>query len=154
MQDKLEVLKKYYGYDTFRPGQERVIDSILARRDIMAVMPTGSGKSVCYQIPAVLLPGITLVISPLISLMLDQVSALNSNGIRAAYLNSTLTPRQMSLALQRAAAGAYKIISHPSGLRPRASDASPRPPTYRLSRSMRHTVSHSGGMISDGATPG
>ena len=110
MQDKFAVLKRYYGYDTFRPGQEKIIDSILAGRDIMAVMPTGSGKSICYQIPAVLLPGITLVISPLISLMLDQVSALNSNGIRAAYLNSTLTPRQMSLALQRAGEGTYKII--------------------------------------------
>ncbi len=110
MQDKLTVLKKYYGYDAFRPGQELIIDNILSGRDIMAVMPTGAGKSICYQLPAILMPGITIVISPLISLMIDQVSALNSNGIRAAYLNSTLTPRQMSLALERAALGTYKII--------------------------------------------
>ncbi len=110
MQDKFTILKKYYGYDSFRPGQEKIIDNIIAGRDIMAVMPTGAGKSICYQIPAILLPGITIVISPLISLMLDQVTSLNSNGIRAAYLNSTLTPRQMSIALQRASLGAYKII--------------------------------------------
>ena len=110
MQEKLTILKKYYGYDSFRPGQEEIIDNIIAGRDIMAVMPTGAGKSICYQIPAILLTGITLVISPLISLMLDQVTSLNQNGIRAAYLNSTLTAKQMSLALQRAAAGTYKII--------------------------------------------
>lgn len=106
----LSTLKKYYGYDSFRNGQKDIIDSILQGKDIMAVMPTGAGKSICYQIPAILLPGITLVISPLISLMLDQVTSLNSNGIRAAYLNSTLTPRQMSLAIQRACEGTYKII--------------------------------------------
>ena len=110
MADKFSVLKQYYGYDSFRSGQEPVIDHILAGKDVLAVMPTGAGKSICYQIPAVLMPGITLVISPLISLMKDQVGALNQNGIRAAYLNSSLTPRQFSLALQNAKNGVYKII--------------------------------------------
>ena len=110
MADKFSVLKQYYGYDSFRSGQEPVIDHILAGKDVLAVMPTGAGKSICYQIPAVLMPGITLVISPLISLMKDQVGALNQNGIRAAYLNSSLTPRQFSLALQNAKMGVYKII--------------------------------------------
>lgn len=105
-----ELLKKYYGYGSFRPGQAEIIDHILGGRDICAVMPTGSGKSVCYQIPALALPGITLVISPLISLMQDQVRVLKAAGIAAAYINSALTPAQVSLALQRASAGAYKII--------------------------------------------
>ncbi len=110
MADKFSVLKKYYGYDTFRSGQESVIDNIMAGRDVLAVMPTGAGKSICYQIPALLMRGITLVISPLISLMKDQVGALNQNGIRAAYLNSSLTPRQYALALENARRGVYKII--------------------------------------------
>ena len=107
---KEEALKTYYGYDAFREGQERVVDALLAGRDALAIMPTGAGKSVCYQIPALLLPGITLVISPLVSLMADQVTALVQMGIPAAYLNSTLTYRQYLLALERARAGRYKII--------------------------------------------
>ena len=110
MDEKLSVLKRYFGYSSFRGGQEKIIDSILSGRDVMAVMPTGSGKSVCYQIPAIMLPGITLVVSPLISLMKDQVGTLNQRGVRAAYLNSSLTPGQYSLALRRASEGAYKII--------------------------------------------
>ena len=110
MTDKYEILRKYYGYTSFREGQGEIIDNILSGRDVLAVMPTGAGKSVCYQIPAMMLPGITLVISPLISLMKDQVSALNQNGIRAAYLNSSLTPRQYGLALGNIRAGVYKII--------------------------------------------
>ncbi len=106
----LKALKQYYGYDAFRPGQERVVASILSGRDALAVMPTGAGKSVCYQIPAVLFPGITLVVSPLISLMKDQVQALNQSGIRAAYLNSSLTPGQFVAALRNARQGMYKII--------------------------------------------
>ena len=107
---KEEALQTYFGYDTFRGGQSEVIDALLAGRDALAIMPTGAGKSVCYQIPALLLPGITLVISPLVSLMRDQVTALVQMGIPAAFLNSTLTFRQYLLALDRAKAGRYKII--------------------------------------------
>ena len=84
-----EVLKTLFGYDEFRSGQKSIVDSILSGRDTFAVMPTGAGKSICYQIPAMLLPGITLVISPLISLMQDQVKALNDAGISAAFINSS-----------------------------------------------------------------
>ena len=105
-----QALGEFFGYDDFRPGQEQVIAAILSGRDVMAVMPTGAGKSLCYQIPALVLPGVTLVVSPLISLMRDQVSALLQNGVRAAYLNSSLTPRQFMLALQNARKGVYKII--------------------------------------------
>ena len=104
------VLKKYFGYETFRPGQELLIDSILSGRDVLGIMPTGAGKSLCYQVPALLLPGITVVVSPLISLMNDQVRALNDAGVHAAYINSALTDRQITKALQYAAEGRYKII--------------------------------------------
>ena len=107
---KEEILKTYYGYDAFRPGQEAMIDALLAGRDALAIMPTGAGKSVCYQVPALLLPGITLVVSPLVSLMRDQVTALVQMGVPAAFLNSTLTYRQYLLALDRARDGWYKII--------------------------------------------
>ena len=105
-----DKLKEVFGYEAFRPGQEETVQATLAGRDVLAVMPTGAGKSVCYQIPALLLPGITLVISPLISLMRDQVSALTQNGVSAAYLNSSLTPRQHELALRNAREGRYRII--------------------------------------------
>ncbi len=106
----LETLKTYFGYDTFREGQEKIVKAILANRDGLAIMPTGAGKSICYQIPALILPGITLVISPLISLMQDQVKALNDAGIHAAFINSSLTENQISKALYLAASGRYKII--------------------------------------------
>ncbi len=105
-----EALKTYFGYEAFRGGQEAVIDAVLSGRDALAIMPTGAGKSVCYQVPALLLPGITLVISPLVSLMRDQVTALVQMGVPAAFLNSSLTFRQYLLALDRARAGRYKII--------------------------------------------
>lgn len=105
-----ECLKTYFGYDSFRPGQKTVIDALLSNRDVLNVMPTGGGKSICYQIPALLLPGITLVISPLVSLMRDQVTQLVQSGVPAAFLNSSLTYRQYQLALERARAGHYKII--------------------------------------------
>lgn len=108
--NKTEILKTYFGYDTFRKGQEEMIDAILAGKDAIAIMPTGAGKSLCYQIPALILPGITLVISPLISLMQDQVKSLNEVGIHAAYINSSLTESQISKALALAAKGAYRII--------------------------------------------
>ena len=108
--DKRQVLQHYFGHDSFRAGQEKMVDALLAGRDALGVMPTGAGKSMCYQVPALMMPGVTLVISPLISLMADQVAALKSAGVPAAYLNSTLTPRQMDLALERAREGAYKII--------------------------------------------
>jgi len=108
--NKYEVLKKYFGYDSFREGQETLIDAILKGQDVLGIMPTGAGKSICYQVPALLFAGITLVISPLISLMKDQVQALNQAGIHAAYINSSLTETQITKALQLAAAGRYKII--------------------------------------------
>lgn len=107
---KYDVLKKYFGYDSFRSGQETVIDAILDGQDAFGIMPTGAGKSMCYQIPALMLSGITLVISPLISLMKDQVAALNQAGVYAAYLNSSLTQGQYLKALQFAKNGKYKII--------------------------------------------
>ncbi len=93
--DVKETLKYYFGFDSFNPGQEEIINSILSGRDVLAVMPTGSGKSICYQVPALLLPGITIVISPLISLMQDQVKSLNEAGIHAGYINSSLTEAQI-----------------------------------------------------------
>ena len=108
--DKHDILRHYFGHESFRPGQETMVDALLSGRDALGVMPTGAGKSMCYQVPALMLEGITLVISPLISLMADQVAALKSAGVPAAYLNSTLTPRQMDLALERACQGAYRII--------------------------------------------
>lgn len=106
----VQTLKTYFGYDTFREGQESVVESILEHRDVLAIMPTGAGKSICYQVPALMMPGITIVISPLISLMQDQVKALNEAGIHAAFINSSLTENQISKALYLAAGGRYKII--------------------------------------------
>ena len=105
-----QALKILLGYDSFRAGQKSVIDSILAGRDAFAVMPTGAGKSVCYQIPAVLLPGITLVVSPLISLMQDQVKALNEAGVQAAFINSSLSEKDYNETIRKARQGTYKII--------------------------------------------
>ncbi len=107
---KEEILRQYYGYEAFRSGQAELIEAILAGRDVFGIMPTGAGKSICYQVPALMLPGITLVISPLISLMKDQVTALNQMGVHAAYLNSSLTPGQYRKALELARGGRYKII--------------------------------------------
>ena len=108
--NKYEILKTYFGYDSFRGAQEPLIDQILSGRDVLGIMPTGAGKSLCYQIPALMLDGITLVISPLISLMKDQVGSLNQAGIHAAYLNSSLTPGQYRKALAFARQGRYPII--------------------------------------------
>ena len=105
-----DTLKHYFGYDSFREGQKKIIDSIMAGRDVLAIMPTGAGKSICYQVPALMLSGITIVVSPLISLMQDQVKALNEAGIHAAYINSSLTEGQINKALSLAAGGQYKII--------------------------------------------
>ncbi len=107
---KHEVLKKYFGYDSFREGQETLVNAILAGQDVLGIMPTGAGKSICYQVPALLLSGITLVISPLISLMKDQVQALNEAGIHAAFINSSLSETQIAKALSLAVNGQYKII--------------------------------------------
>lgn len=104
------ALKRYFGYDSFRQGQEELIDAILDGRDAFGVMPTGAGKSICYQVPALMLPGLTLVVSPLVSLMADQVFSLKAAGARPAYLNSTLTPGQQNTVLKRASEGWYQIM--------------------------------------------
>lgn len=108
--NKYETLKKIFGYDSFRYGQEEIVDSIMAGRDVLGIMPTGAGKSICYQLPALMLNGITIVVSPLISLMIDQVKALNEAGIHAAYINSALTENQITKALYYAMCGRYKIV--------------------------------------------
>lgn len=108
--DKKKILKTYFGYDSFRKGQEEIINAVLAGKDAIAIMPTGAGKSLCYQVPALLFEGITLVISPLISLMQDQVKSLNEAGIHAAFINSSLTEAQISKALSLAAKGTYQIV--------------------------------------------
>ena len=108
--EKREVLKEYFGHEGFRQGQEEVVDCLLTGKDALGIMPTGAGKSVCYQVPALMMAGITIVVSPLISLMNDQVSALVQNGVPAAYLNSTLTLGQYNTVLARIEQGRYKII--------------------------------------------
>lgn len=108
--NQLEILQKYFGYQSFRAGQETLINSILNGQDVLGIMPTGAGKSICYQVPALMMEGITIVVSPLISLMKDQVTALNQAGVHAAYINSSLTERQIELALRYAKNGQYKII--------------------------------------------
>ena len=107
---KLEILRKYFGYDSFRKGQEPLIDAQLSGRDAFGIMPTGGGKSICYQVPALLLEGITLVVSPLISLMKDQVMALKESGVAAAYINSSLTPEQIRLVYRNLSQGRYKLV--------------------------------------------
>ena len=105
-----EILKQYFGYDSFRPGQDELVQAILSGRDTLGIMPTGAGKSICYQVPALALPGLTLVISPLISLMKDQVGALNEAGVPAACINSALSFEEMRDALYFAGRGEYKLL--------------------------------------------
>ena len=109
-QAALEALTRYFGYDSFRPGQQGIVEALLAGHDVLGVMPTGAGKSVCYQIPAALSPGMTLVISPLISLMRDQVDALNDLGMPAAFINTTQTPDERAMVFAQAAAGQIKLL--------------------------------------------
>ncbi|MDD6119175.1 MAG: DNA helicase RecQ [Selenomonadaceae bacterium] len=106
----IDLLRRYYGYPSFRPAQEPVVESLLAGRDTVAIMPTGAGKSICFQVPALMFPGITLVISPLISLMKDQVDALQQAGIAATYINSSLSHSESDARLQAIARGEYKLI--------------------------------------------
>ncbi len=108
--DKYQVLNKYFGYSTFREGQERLIDALLSGKDVMGVMPTGAGKSVCFQVPALMMKGITVVVSPLISLMKDQVNALQQCGINSAYINTSLSKEERLDIMRKALAGYYKII--------------------------------------------
>lgn len=107
---KFDVLRKYFGYSSFRKGQEEMVDCLLSGRDALGIMPTGAGKSICYQVPAIMFGGVTIVVSPLISLMKDQVNALVQQGVKAAYINSSLTDTQYDKVLKNAALGIYKII--------------------------------------------
>ncbi len=108
--DKFQVLERYFGYSSFRPGQEKLIDGILSGRDVFGIMPTGGGKSLCYQVPALLLPGVTLVVSPLISLMRDQVMALKEAGVPAAFINSSLSGQQVQAVYRNMLEERYKIV--------------------------------------------
>ncbi|MDB6500979.1 DEAD/DEAH box helicase, partial [Bifidobacterium pseudocatenulatum] len=105
-----DALRTYFGYDAFRPGQEGIVNAIIQGRDALGVMPTGAGKSICYQIPATLLPGMTVVISPLISLMRDQVDALNDVGIPAAFINTTQSPDEQDLVFVQALSGRIRLL--------------------------------------------
>lgn len=110
MSDKISVLKDYFGHDSFRDGQEQIVDALLDGRDALCIMPTGAGKSMCYQIPALLFDGVTIVVSPLISLMKDQVGSLVQSGVPAAYINSSLSYPQFLRVLSNVEHGKYKII--------------------------------------------
>ena len=111
MDRALDILKQYYGYSSFREGQENIIREILNGNDVLTIMPTGGGKSICYQVPAMLLDGITIVISPLISLMKDQVDNINNLGIKSAYINSSLNNIEINNILDEAAKNEIKILS-------------------------------------------
>jgi len=110
MEHAQQLLQKYYGYPDFREGQRRIVESVLSGADTLGIMPTGGGKSICYQIPALMLPGLTLVVSPLISLMKDQVDALTAMGISAAYINSTLSGKEVNDRIRAARRGELKLL--------------------------------------------
>ena len=110
LENARQVLRQSFGYDAFRPGQERAVGAVLAGRDTLVILPTGGGKSICYQVPALMLPGLTVVISPLISLMKDQVDALSARGLPATFINSTLTANEVADRFARAAHGEYKLV--------------------------------------------
>ena len=108
--DKYDVLRKYFGYTSFRKGQEEMVDCLLSGRDALGIMPTGAGKSICYQVPAMMMKGITIVVSPLISLMKDQVNALTQQGVSSAFINGSLDDNQLATVFRNADMGKYKII--------------------------------------------
>lgn len=110
MQNPEKLLKEYFGYDHFRNGQRQIVDHILNGEDVLAIMPTGAGKSICYQIPSLILDGVTVVVSPLISLMKDQVDALSQAGVKAAFMNSSLSQNQLCTVMENARNGLYKLI--------------------------------------------
>ena len=108
--DLTAALKRFFGFDRFRPGQQAIVHDALARRDVLALMPTGGGKSLCFQLPALLQPGVTLVVSPLIALMQDQVRQLQNNGIPAAFINSSLDAADIQRRTQALLRGEYKLL--------------------------------------------
>src|SRR5213595_429785 len=110
LEEARTALLEHFGYPAFRPGQEAAVESVLAGRDTLVVLPTGGGKSLCFQIPALMLPKLTVVISPLISLMKDQVDALDARGLPATFVNSTLTSSQISTRLARVQSGEVKLL--------------------------------------------
>ena len=149
----LPLLDKYFGYKGFRPGQEQAIRSVLNGENTICVLPTGGGKSICYQIPALILSGTTIVISPLISLMKDQVDTLLQAGIPATFINSSLTYKESSQRMKEAIEGKYKLIYvAPERLESPDFIESLEQMEIPLWRSMRLTVFHNGGMISGQAT--
>src|SRR5882757_691098 len=107
--DLSDALKRTFGFDAFQPGQEAVVRDVLAGRDVLALMPTGGGKSLCYQLPALLQPGVSLVVSPLIALMQDQVRQLQDNDVPATYINSSLEPAEISRRMSGLVRGDYKL---------------------------------------------
>ena len=110
LDDARETLRRAFGYPDFRPGQEKAVRSVLEGRDTLVILPTGGGKSICYQVPALMLPGLTVVVSPLISLMKDQVDALTARGLPAAFINSTLTASQVADRMARVQRGELKLL--------------------------------------------